>query len=46
MIAVYISITAIIAGLATLPLPDYTNRDVSEEEHYEVGGITAEATVD
>ena len=33
-IAVYILITAIIAFCATLPLPDYTNRDVSEEEHY------------
>jgi len=46
VIAVYISITAIIAGLATLPLPDYTNRDVSEEEHYAPGGVAAEATVD
>jgi MFS family permease len=46
VIAVYISITAVIAGLATLPLPDYTNRDVSEEEDYAVGGVPAEATVD
>jgi MFS family permease len=34
VIAVYITITAVIAGLATLPLPDYTNRDVSEELDY------------
>jgi MFS family permease len=46
VIAVYISITAIIAGLATLPLPDYTNRDVSDEENYAAGGIPAQATVD
>ncbi len=33
-IAIYITICAIVAGLATLPLPDYTNRDVSEEIYY------------
>jgi MFS family permease len=33
-IAVYILITAIIAFAATIPLPDYTNRDVSEELNY------------
>jgi MFS family permease len=46
VIAVYISVTAVIAGLATLRLPDYTNQDVSEEHHYTVGRIPAEATVD
>jgi len=50
VIAVYITITAIIAGLATLPLPDYTNRDVSEEHHYALApGASAaplEAAVD
>jgi MFS family permease len=47
-IAVYITICAIVAGLATLPLPDYTNRDVSEEAHYGAGASTlpAEASVD
>ena len=33
-IAIYITMCAIVAGLATLPLPDYTNRDVSEETDY------------
>jgi hypothetical protein len=47
-IAVYITICAIVAGLATLPLPDYTNRDVSEEAHYGAGASTvpAQASVD
>ena len=35
-IAIYIAITAIIAFAATIPLPDYTNRDVSEELDYAV----------
>jgi MFS family permease len=46
-IAIYITICAIVAGLATLPLPDFTNRDVSEEAHYATGStVTAQASVD
>ena len=49
-IAIYITICAIVAGLATLPLPDYTNRDVSDEAHYGAGAgastVPAQASVD
>jgi MFS family permease len=42
-IAIYILITAVVAFAATIPLPDYTNRDVSEEADYGVTGSTAPA---
>jgi MFS family permease len=34
-IALYVLLSAVISIAATLPLPDYTNRDISEERAYE-----------
>ena len=33
-IALYILVSAVISVAATVPLPDYTNRDISEEPAY------------
>ena len=33
-IALYILLSAVISVAATVPLPDYTNRDISEERAY------------
>jgi hypothetical protein len=34
-IGIYVVICAIISIIATALLPDYTNKDISTEEHYE-----------
>jgi MFS family permease len=45
-VALYVLLSCVISIAATLPLPDYTNRDISEESVYGVAGraVPAEAS--
>jgi hypothetical protein len=47
-VALYVLLSCAISIAATIPLPDYTNRDISEERVYGMAarGVPADASVD
>ena len=45
-IALYILVSAVISIAATVPLPDYTNRDISEEQAYGAASVRSAEPVE